>query len=306
VIYVARNPIPPSELVKARLKENEDYAAFLKNKKKQKKLRPSKARRGRSSKNSAEKFSFKAYRLAKSELERSFHFKCAYCESSYAHTSHVHIDHYRPKGRVDRQGMKPIAGYYWLAAEWRNLLPICQRCNSPGKEFVPALNRELTIGKRNWFPLWDEAKRAKKPGGEKKEDPLLLNPCEEDPEDYFVFYEDGRVEAKKGLPRIKKLKAMKSIEIYGLWRQKLIQTRGWHAKAILGCLIHVRESYEYWRAAKGRMRERMRERLIRDWNDLQHYLEPNVEYISLAKSLINARLSNPMQNKIKQLQRGLK
>ena len=302
--------MPPAGFEEAGVKETEVYKAYLKAGKKSKRGGEYKTRAPKLSKkagkkyklNAAKKFKFEVYKLAKNDLETCFHFKCAYCESSYGHVSNIHIDHYRPKGRVDREGRKPIGGYYWLAAAWRNLLPVCGRCNSPTKEFVPALNRKVTVGKCNWFPLWDEAKRAKGPGREKGEYPLLINPCEENPEDYLVFHGNGIVEARKTLSKKKKRKAEKSIAVYGLWRMKLIQEREEHAKRVQGSLVHVQESYEDWRAAKGQRKEQMRLRLLREWDQLQHYFEPNVPYISLAKALIKDKLSKSMQKEVRQLQ----
>jgi uncharacterized protein (TIGR02646 family) len=302
--------MPPAGFEEAGLKEIEAYKAYLKAVKRSKRGGKYKTRAPKLSKkagtkfklNAAKKFKFEVYRLAKDDLETCFHFKCAYCESSYGHVSNIHIDHYRPKGRVDREGRKPIGGYYWLAAAWQNLLPVCGRCNSPTKEFVPALSKKVIVGKCNWFPLWDETKRARGPGREKKEYPLLINPCEEDPQEYLVFHENGIVEARKTLPKKKKLKAEKSIAIYGLWRMKLIKAREEHAKRIRGTIVHVQESYGDWTASRGKMKERMRLRLLREWTELQQYLKPSVPYLSMARTLINDKLSGSIQKEIRQLQ----
>ncbi len=67
---------------------------------------------------------YKAYKhdTVKETLTTIFHGKCAYCESPY-----------RP-------------GYYWLAAEWTNLLPSCTHCNQNRRQRVHASDEVVTIG----------------------------------------------------------------------------------------------------------------------------------------------------------------
>jgi len=89
-------------------------------------------------------------------LDNVFNGKCAYCETSAVRWA-GHAEHFRPKGRVDVRDQAtgksvPASvewpdgkvathpGYFWLAYNWKNLLPACQGCNS-GR------------GKQNQFPL---------------------------------------------------------------------------------------------------------------------------------------------------------
>lgn len=109
-----------------------------------------------------------------------FRHKCAYCETELR--AHDDLDHFRPSKRVTSMDHKRIdhPGYYWLTNCWKNLLPACKDCNSPrGKG-------ELKIGKGNRFPI--RGFRAKNPGEEINEQPLLINPVEEDPEAHFFFH----------------------------------------------------------------------------------------------------------------------
>ena len=84
-------------------------------------------------------YPFNAYRnrALKEALEAIFE-RCAYCETHYAVGGYLEVEHYRPKNF-----------YYWLAAEWSNLLPSCKRCNN---------------GKLAKFPLSDAARQARKKG----------------------------------------------------------------------------------------------------------------------------------------------
>ena len=57
---------------------------------------------------------------------------------------------------------------------------------------------------------------------ERREEPLLLNPCKDKPEDYLEFTTDGVVRAKAGAVR---QKGETSIEVYALNRSGLVNTR---------------------------------------------------------------------------------
>lgn len=81
-------------------------------------------------------------------LEHVFHERCAYCESPLEFDRYLgDAEHYRPKGsitwrddpakpRVKARCALPDGteiehpGYFWLAYEWRNLVPACAACNS--------------------------------------------------------------------------------------------------------------------------------------------------------------------------------
>ncbi len=79
--------------------------------------------------------------------ENVYHFRCAYCEGPLDSDRYKgDAEHFRPKGRVtvrDAAAVPRIArctlpdgteidhpGYFWLAYDWRNLVPACADCNS--------------------------------------------------------------------------------------------------------------------------------------------------------------------------------
>ncbi|HEX9921274.1 MAG TPA: retron system putative HNH endonuclease, partial [Anaerolineae bacterium] len=86
-------------------------------------------------------------------LKEMFHDKCAYCEAKITHVAYPHIEHYRPKKK-----------YPQYTFEWKNLLLACGICNG-------------SAHKGDNFPLQD--------GDE--DNPLLLNPCEDDPAQHLQF-----------------------------------------------------------------------------------------------------------------------
>lgn len=114
-----------------------------------------------------------------------FRGRCAYCESHLTDFQRPDIEHFRPKMKVTDENDNPIfvlcpdgskrqhPGYYWLAYDWRNLLPSCGVCNQPGLG---------GIGKRNRFPL-AAAGHAIDEAGIGTEKPLLFNPIDPDDAD---------------------------------------------------------------------------------------------------------------------------
>ena len=192
-------------------------------------------------------FSFKVYsrQEIKDALAELFHGKCAYCETPYAATQPVDVEHFRPKAGVDEDKKHP--GYYWLAASWDNLLPSCIDCNRvrnqrlfPGQGEPP---REIKLGKGNRFPLEKKSQRAVGPDDTTLEQPLLLDPCRDDPASALEFTDDGIVHP--GDSSSMEERARMSIEVYGLNRTGLVLNRLEVLRLIQGrmysitCLVKV-------------------------------------------------------------------
>jgi hypothetical protein len=159
-------------------------------------------------------------------LTNFFYGKCAYCENNIEGGFVGDAEHYRPKGavtemrdgrlvRVERDG-QPHRGYYWLAYDWRNLIPSCERCNA-------------VHGKRTQFPVVGNRVFDETVGPDTKtlnslEKPLLLHPYPDDPDDpddpadHIVFTPDGKVVGRDE-------KGEKSIEILDLNRDGLVNLR---------------------------------------------------------------------------------
>jgi len=203
-------------------------------------------------------FDFIAYKAddVKRRLEELFHGKCAYCESRYASQAPVDVEHYRPKGSVEGDAAHP--GYWWLAAEWTNLLPSCVDCNRRRKQSVPVhssglvqLRQQMLTGKQDAFPI-----AGVRASGEvddvMAERAFLLDPTRDDPDLHLAFWlEDDRASgvaypladahpAAPALPvaandpativvaadrdRIS-IRGAVSIQVYGLNRLALVQER---------------------------------------------------------------------------------
>ncbi len=223
-------------------------------------------------------FTFKTYKRPeiKQLLEDMFHGKCAYCETFYSAAQPMDVEHYRPKGAVSEDDTHD--GYWWLAMKWDNLLPSCIDCNRKRKQITPVgdvrqvrLIRNgspdfshgtvLASGKKDSFPITENGQRVfDAPTGAKdnlvaasspgllKEEPLLLNPCNDRPETHLrhqftsvsddgdgsraapvsfmlpTRLADGEEEAFRGDDSLS-LKGAVSIHVYGLNRLDLVQAR---------------------------------------------------------------------------------
>jgi len=169
--------------------------------------------------NQNQNFIFNAYRCdsLKKVLKSSFNGKCGYCESYITHIGAMEIEHYRPKKAVKINNNLVYPGYYWLAADFQNLLPACPACNQL-RRYELEDGTCSTSGKGNNFPIKCESKRAKIPGDEIHEIPRLLHPYNDLPHEHLKFSNTGMIHYKT-------TKGKFSIEIYALKRLELVPRR---------------------------------------------------------------------------------
>ena len=174
---------------------------------------------------------FAAYKsdAVKEALNSVFGSKCAYCESRYDQLAPMDVEHYRPKnGYLDGKGKLVPPGYYWLAADWENLFPSCIDCNRERSQIRVASggNRiKAKTGKTNKFPLARGSRRAKRPNQHLREQPLLLNPCCDDPQNHLRFTDEGMVLPSLGPREAQVPKGEATIEVCGLDRDNLVRER---------------------------------------------------------------------------------
>ena len=172
-------------------------------------------------------------------LEKLFHDKCAYCESKMSGILDWNVEHFRPKGRVAERDDHP--GYYWLAYDWDNLYPSCTFCNQRRKD-KPRWGDPTYAesgGKSDQFPLEDETMRIMSPDDIKQEDPLLIDPCNDNPEEYLGYDIHGHVFEHNDNQR-----GQATIDICHLRRRRLRDRRGKSIKAVVAFmqLIHDLEA----------------------------------------------------------------
>lgn len=148
--------------------------------------------------------------------------KCWYCESREIR-SHTPVDHYRPKSAVD--GLPDHEGYWWLAFDWENYRFCCTYCNSALKDEE---DENVTHGKQDHFPIFDETRRARSSTDNwKQESPLLLDPWEVADTKLLYFDIKGKAVEKfpENINRLKYRKANTSIDVYNLNHSKIKNNR---------------------------------------------------------------------------------
>ena len=224
---------------------------------------------------------FHAYKdpTVEAALNALFQKKCAYCETNYQAAHSMQVEHYRPKGAVEVNGVDQPPGYFWLAAAWKNLLPSCIHCNSA--EYLERYDGTIhKMGKGTKFPLADERARAKKPGDEAMEQPLLLNPCDDDPSLHLAFEPDGMI---RGLSPA----GWQSIEVYGLWRLDLVKKRAeraetirHHVKKIEQHLLRIQD-----KKAQGINYQENLDDLKDEVQALKGYLRDEREFLAMARTM---------------------
>lgn len=177
-------------------------------------------------------FKFKIYSDSevKEALIKLFKRKCAYCESTFLHVYSGDVEHFRPKGEIEEADPDKKPGYYWLAADWNNLLLSCRNCNQKLSHLLHGVGTKKTMGKMNQFPLSDRTKYVRKHNhinGIADEEPyrLLLNPCIDNPEEHLEYGIQGVIRPKKDAVGIESIKGKTSIDVYVLQRMYLVQSR---------------------------------------------------------------------------------
>lgn len=130
----------------------------------------------------------------KESLEQMFHSKCAYCESYISNVDYGDIEHFKPKSKFPE-----------LSVTWENLLLSCKICNG-------------TAHKGEKWP-------APADGGP------LVNPCKENPEDFFEFIFD--VHTQVTIVKPKNMRGETSETIYGLNRHYLVNDRNKYVRQLI-------------------------------------------------------------------------
>jgi predicted ATPase len=163
-------------------------------------------------------------RIPPRPLFDTFHHKCAFCESpipgeepsGVPWSDFVPLSHFRPHSNtINFHGEHFPRHYFWLGLEWTNLHLVCRHCSQ---------------SKGSRFPIRDEARRARVPGGPdfdparieaelEAEGALLVDPCRDDPGEHLAFDEIS------GLAKPLTERGKVTLELYNLNRPQLIEAR---------------------------------------------------------------------------------
>lgn len=244
-------------------------------------------------------FDFKVYKhkSVKEALGNLFHGKCAYCESKYESTSPPDIEHFRPKGAIKINGKLDRPGYYWLAADWDNLLPSCIDCNrGREQELLELEDHNIKVaGKANWFPvkgqhIHRDEKDVHKKDVHTEEECLLLHPCrDEKPEDHLKFVELIRKSELKGVI-VDELseKGMHSIDVFAFNRTGLVDRRKDYWTRVENQAKSVSNQLETLRILDHPV---VRDNLTHEIDQLFLYAKEDQEFAGMARQLIKGEVA---------------
>lgn len=147
-------------------------------------------------------------------LRALFKDKCAYCERlvRFDKSGAAFLDRFRPvSGAIGGKGEVTVDAYWWMAFEWQNMYGCCAMCNRAKGSRFPVAGKRLTYRDREEMT---------------REQPLLLDPCADDPDDHLLFHDDGRVSGTTDRGRT-------TVEVLSLNRTELLSLRGEVAKEMM-------------------------------------------------------------------------
>jgi uncharacterized protein (TIGR02646 family) len=141
----------------------------------------------------------------KDTLIRMFDGKCAFCESYIGNIDYGDIEHFKPKSKFPE-----------LAVSWENLFLSCAKCNGAGQ-------------KGDKWPTDDE-------GGP------LINPCEENPDNFFAFEFDEL--ALVAIVKPKNKRGSVSELVFGLNKHSLLKDRSTFVRKLVIIAKNYKEDAE--------------------------------------------------------------
>ncbi len=243
-------------------------------------------------------FKFARYKhdQVKKALDKLFHGKCAYCESNFRHVSPEDIEHWRPKGAVILDnGDEQKPAYYWLAATWTNLLPSCIDCNRKRRQEDVRDTNNAQSGKKNLFPVQDEDHRwtSHDQLNLNGEVPLILDPCEDEPDDFFSADDEAVVQEKMPAGTLENARARVSIDVFGLNRKNLVDVRKEQFNLVLALFKDIELAIlNLQHLPDGDAKNATRESLVRKLAELKKHQEPDSTYLLIKKPIIDKYIQN--------------
>ncbi|WP_282019108.1 retron system putative HNH endonuclease [Salegentibacter mishustinae] len=237
-----------------------------------------------------EAFNHKSYqdKQVKDALIRLFNGKCAYCESKITITSPIDKEHFRPKTKINTGVGPKIRGYYWLAADWDNLLSACAHCNRTGTHETD-LDDQFVAGKLDYFPLLDETKRAAYGNDLKEEEKvrLLINPCIDKPEKLISYNKDGEITPSIGITEKEEKMVQTSIDTFGLHRSELHKERREKWKDIEVQIERIKWAFNKYLQT---LDEDFLDKYHDEMMELKRYKSINKEFLGVVRFLIRKEL----------------
>lgn len=148
--------------------------------------------------------------------------RCAFCSAAISDDAGPH--RFRPpQDAVSADGEVDRDCYFWVAYEWQNFYPACDGCAvAQGAKFPVAAER-APVG-----TPWDELD---------VEEPLLLDPCSDDPEQDLIYLRSGEVVSTS-------VRGRATIDVFALNRSDLVEKRKDVADRAIALFARIVNSYE--------------------------------------------------------------
>ena len=230
------------------------------------------------------------------QLKAVFKNKCAYCESDFTHVTPPDIEHFRPKAAINpftnqTDGALIYPGYYWLGANWDNLLWSCPLCNRKTKQNIPDVVDPVAVGKKNRFPVspGNRIRNHHEFVSDEESHRLLLDPCKEDPAEHLEFQSDGLVMSKLDEHGNPSLMGEASIPAYALNRADLKHWREEEIITLEGLLLGVMSSIELFiKEADSVEKEKYKQRFLKIEGVIKHTLSFDSQYLAQKNVALDA------------------
>ena len=251
---------------------------------------------GKQGKRINESYTIYTEKAVREALKKMCYGKCAYCESRITAIYSGDIEHFRPKG-----------SYYWLAADWQNLLFACPFCNQTHTHEISAGGeiKEVVQGKLDQFPLLTEAYRLTIHQGtmffsdkntyteafnREEAQRLLIRPCTDvNIEGFFKYDDHGVILVGDALEPTARRKAETSIQVYALQRLGLVHAREAKVIQVRAQIRRVEKAIDdlnkYFDSSEEE-RTWFEGYLRKEMQILQRFKDPDQEYSGLARHII--------------------
>ncbi|MCM3195824.1 AAA family ATPase [Priestia megaterium] len=154
-------------------------------------------------------------------LIEQFHNKCAYCEQSFENTYYRSISYFRPVHGIKEENNDIYNFHYiWLCYEWSNLYLTCAQCDSYKRSHFPVKSERISFNQSVRY-----------------EQPLLIDPCNDHPENHIYIDKFGKM-----IPKTEK--GDHTLHILQLNRDKLIKERYMEIETLHNSLRIFLEHYQ--------------------------------------------------------------
>ncbi|MFO1497990.1 MAG: hypothetical protein U1G07_06285 [Verrucomicrobiota bacterium] len=247
-----------------------------------------------------------------------FHGKCAYCETNLEAARQTgDAEHYRPKLKVNfkaadnKSYVTPKVqnelgqdinhpGYFWLAYHWKNLLPACKFCNAIDgkKNQFPTRQAQLLVRQLDAMQhqnLRQPPYASTKPDRyylepddlDALEEPLLLHPYRDQPDQHLVFDEFGNVTASSD-GKAPSAMGENSINVYDLKGAGLVtgrQTAQQSAKMLFDMAFGFFHNLRGLSLLEARQNARQESKIAQILEGKSAYSAAQVAYLKLTHSL---------------------